>query len=322
MPSSDDVLQHRVQLRGDAARDDAPRATDGGRLPPCDARRRDAAATQTPRFAIAAYAAAICTGVTAMPCPIGTLPIVEPDHLSGCSTKPGLSPGKSTPVVRAEPEAARSSGRGGRSELLGQRDRADVRRLREDLRDAHRLGAALLGVVDHAVGDVDRVRERELRLRRDEPVRERAGDRHELERRAGLVHVGHGAVARDVAATSTRTRSRRSRARPPSRAPSPVRGSSTTAVAPFACHFETVSRSTASAFAWIVWSIVRTTSSPVALGPLVDDVDHASERVLTTRSRCPACRRALVELELEPGEARGCRRPRSRGRATATDPCG
>ena len=34
----------------------------------------------TPPFAIAPYAAAIWTGVTAMPCPIGTFPIVEPDQ--------------------------------------------------------------------------------------------------------------------------------------------------------------------------------------------------------------------------------------------------
>jgi hypothetical protein len=39
-----------------------------------------------------------------MPCPIGTLPIVEPDHLSGGSTMPGLSPGKSIPVTRPNPK--------------------------------------------------------------------------------------------------------------------------------------------------------------------------------------------------------------------------
>src|SRR5919199_5499087 len=37
----------------------------------------------------------------------------------------------------------------------------------------------------------------------------------------------------------------------------PVRGSSTIAVALLAPHFRTVSRRTASAFAWIVWSGVR-----------------------------------------------------------------
>ena len=33
----------------------------------------------TPPFAIAVYAAAICIGVTARPCPIGRLPIEEPE---------------------------------------------------------------------------------------------------------------------------------------------------------------------------------------------------------------------------------------------------
>ena len=52
----------------------------------------------TPPFPIAAYALTIWSGVTAMPCPIGTVPIVEPDQSSYGSTMPGLSPGKSTPV--------------------------------------------------------------------------------------------------------------------------------------------------------------------------------------------------------------------------------
>src|SRR3954464_1777283 len=38
-----------------------------------------------------------------MPCPIGTLPIVEPYHFSSGSTKPGLSPGKSMPVFLPYP---------------------------------------------------------------------------------------------------------------------------------------------------------------------------------------------------------------------------
>ena len=53
---------------------------------------------QTPSFATAAYTDAIWIGVTAIPWPIGTLPIVEPVHCSSGSTKPGLSPGKSIPV--------------------------------------------------------------------------------------------------------------------------------------------------------------------------------------------------------------------------------
>ena len=60
--------------------------------------------------------------------------------------------------------------------------------------------------------------------RRDEVLGERRRDRHELERRAGLVDVRHGRVplvlGRDVRETS----SRRSRARSPSRAPRPCAG--------------------------------------------------------------------------------------------------
>ena len=55
--------------------------------------------THTPPFASAAYADAIWIGVTAMPWPIGTFPIVEPDHLSTGRTIPALSPGKSMPVA-------------------------------------------------------------------------------------------------------------------------------------------------------------------------------------------------------------------------------
>jgi hypothetical protein len=39
-----------------------------------------------------------------MPCPIGTLPIVEPDQYDGSS--PGLSPGKSIPVFWPKPNCA------------------------------------------------------------------------------------------------------------------------------------------------------------------------------------------------------------------------
>ena len=73
------------------------------------------------------------------------------------------------PVVLPKPKRVDPSTITLRAEPLGERDGADVRRPREDLRDLHRLGAARLGVVDDAVGDVDRVRQRELRLRRHDP---------------------------------------------------------------------------------------------------------------------------------------------------------
>ena len=75
------------------------------------------------------------------------------------------------------------------------RHRADVRRALEDLRDGHRLRPTQLCVVDHAVGDLDRVRQRELRLRRDEALGERARDRHDLEDGSRLEDVADGGVA-------------------------------------------------------------------------------------------------------------------------------
>ena len=41
--------------------------------------------------------------MTAIPCPIGTLPIVAPVHSDGGSTIPALSPGKSIPVLCPNP---------------------------------------------------------------------------------------------------------------------------------------------------------------------------------------------------------------------------
>src|SRR5437870_3998088 len=68
-------------------------------------RRRDRATrcgrSQTPQFAIAAYAAAIWIGVTARPWPSVTFPIVDPDQYE--CRMPAPSPGKSTPVVRPKP---------------------------------------------------------------------------------------------------------------------------------------------------------------------------------------------------------------------------
>ena len=55
-----------------------------------------------------------------------------------------------------------------------------------------------VGLVDDAICDLDRRSERERARGRDDVVLERAGDRHDLERRAGLVGVGDGAVAPGV----------------------------------------------------------------------------------------------------------------------------
>ena len=50
-------------------------------------------------------------GVTEMPWPMGTLPIVDDHHWSPGSTKPGTSPGKSMPVSLPKPKRAIQSSR-------------------------------------------------------------------------------------------------------------------------------------------------------------------------------------------------------------------
>ena len=69
--------------------------------------------SQTPSFATAPYAAAICTGVIAIPWPIGSVPIVEPDHLSSGGTMSGrlageVDPGQMAEAETADPPASRS----------------------------------------------------------------------------------------------------------------------------------------------------------------------------------------------------------------------
>ncbi len=79
-------------------------------------------------------------------------------------------------------------------QLLADLDRADVAGDLEDV--ARRAGdpGPRVRLADLAVGDVDRRREAELRVRRDQPVLQRAGDRERLERRARLVGRADGAV--------------------------------------------------------------------------------------------------------------------------------
>src|SRR5438309_6286539 len=97
-----------------------------------------------------------------------------------------------------EAEARDPRGEAILAEQFGKRDRADVGGLREDLRDAHRLGSARLRVVDPAVGDLDRIGQRELFLWRDDSGGERTANGDELEGRAWLVGVGDRAVALSV----------------------------------------------------------------------------------------------------------------------------
>jgi hypothetical protein len=64
----------------------------------------DARATSRPPLPMAAYARAIWIGVTAIPCPMGTVPIVDPDHWSSGRANPEDSPGKSMPVGFPNPK--------------------------------------------------------------------------------------------------------------------------------------------------------------------------------------------------------------------------
>ena len=61
--------------------------------------------THTPRFAIAAYADAIWIGVTAMPWPIGMLPIDEPDQFFSREHDPRAFAGEVDPGQLPEAEA-------------------------------------------------------------------------------------------------------------------------------------------------------------------------------------------------------------------------
>ena len=86
------------------------------------------------------------------------------------------------------------------AEPLRDRDRPDVRRALDDAAHGHPLRPAVVRLVDHAVGDLQRRRQDERAPRRDRVLLERRCDGHELERRAGLVRVRHCAVAAPVGA--------------------------------------------------------------------------------------------------------------------------
>ena len=73
-------------------------------------------------------------------------------------------------------------------------DRADVGGLLEDLARGQRDRAARVRLADHAVVELDRRRQAELRVRRDLVLLERARDGERLERRAGLVGGADRAV--------------------------------------------------------------------------------------------------------------------------------
>ena len=110
---------------------------------------------QTPSFATAAYTDAIWIGVTAMPCPIGTLPIVGRSTGRAAGRSRGSRRGsRSRSSTRSRTSSPSREPR--RAELLGDRDGADVRRVREDLRDRVVDRPARLGVVHGALASRSR----------------------------------------------------------------------------------------------------------------------------------------------------------------------
>ena len=119
--------------------------------------------TSMPPFAITEYARAICTGVTAMPCPIGTVPIVEPDHWSSGSANPADSPGKSMPVFAPNPkrsihDASRPAPRRSAIVIVPMFEEYSTICL-----TVSRSVPRVCAFVDHAVGDLDRGSETERR---------------------------------------------------------------------------------------------------------------------------------------------------------------
>ena len=157
--------------------------------------------SHVPPFAIEPNSAAICIGVTAMLSPIGTLRMAVPYHLSLSSTKPPASPGRSTPVGSRKPSLSIQLPEVRLAQaLLGDRDRADVRGVREDLARRPVLDRVRVGVGDRALARLAgvlrvRVADLERRVGRDLALLQRGHERHELERRAGLVEVGDAAQA-------------------------------------------------------------------------------------------------------------------------------
>ena len=103
--------------------------------------------------------------------------------------------GEVDPGAAAEPEARHPLLQAALAEVaLGDEVGPDVRRALEDLLDLQRLGPVRLGVVDHAVRDLEGAGNLELRVRRDVVLRERAADGHDLEHRARLEDVAHRMV--------------------------------------------------------------------------------------------------------------------------------
>ncbi len=144
------------------------------------------------------YARAIWIGVTAMPCPMGTVPIVDPDHWSTGSAKPADSPGKSIPVLFPKPkrsihDASLPSPSRWAIVIVPMFEEYSTI-WRTVIRSVPRVCASR--IVRSATLSVGGRTERRPRI--DDPFLEPRSDGHELERRSGLVGVGDGPVPSPV----------------------------------------------------------------------------------------------------------------------------
>ena len=137
--------------------------------------------------------------MTAIPWPIGTLPIVEPDHFSTGRTIPRVSPGKSMPVLRPKPK--RSIQRASRFwpsicatvivPTFDERERIWATVMRWVARSCESW--ILRSATSISYGSVKAV------LGETICGRQRRGNRDQLEGRARLVRVRHGPVALKIA---------------------------------------------------------------------------------------------------------------------------
>ena len=212
--------------------------------------------------------------MTAIPWPIGTVPIVEPDQRSRGSTAPADSPGKSIPVGLPKPKRAiQRASRSGPSRSLAivtVPTFDDSARIRATV--SRSVGRGSCSWMTRSATWIDGGSVKAVR-----------GETSPSESAAEIVtslKVEPGSYMSVIARLrrrSAETLPKRFASKPGATAiasTAPVRGSRTIADAAFACQRCTVSASTASAFAWIWWSIVRRTSLAGALGAGRDDVDR------------------------------------------------
>ena len=160
-------------------------------------------------------------------------------------------------------------------------------------------------VVDRAVGDLDLIGDVEAGLRRDQPLLKRAGDGHDLERRAGFVVEADGAVLErfggeaapgSLALTCGQLAS--ARIAPLSRVHDDRGGVFG------AEHLPPTAPSTSSVRCWMLASSVSDTLGAGHLRLDVRDRDRLADRVADDRAARPACPRAgALQRVLQPGRA-------------------